>query len=176
MEDRRLPIRRLLTPLVCILVVAFAAGFLFAPPAHAAALNHGSQIVHFAQANPAPGGEAQLIVPDLNQGTFLGTSGRVILMWGLLVCALGLLFGFMTYSKLRSLPVHKSMREVSELIWETCKTYLITQGKFLFAIEALIALVIVVYFGYFDHMAGLKVFTIFLFSVLGILGSYSVAW
>ena len=159
-----------------MLALAFAAGFLLAPPAHAAVLNHGSQIVHFAQANPAPGGEAQLIVPDLNQGTFLGTSGRVILMWGLLVCALGLLFGFMTYSKLRSLPVHKSMREVSELIWETCKTYLITQGKFLFAIEALIAIVIVVYFGYFDHMSALKVFTIFLFSVLGILGSYSVAW
>jgi K(+)-stimulated pyrophosphate-energized sodium pump len=131
----------------------------------------------FAQTPAAPaGGEAQLILPNLNQGTFLGTSGRTILTWGLLICFLGLLFGFITYSRLRDLPVHKSMREVSELIWETCKTYLFTQGKFLLALEALIALIIVIYFGYFDAMSALKVITILAFSLLGILGSYAVAW
>jgi K(+)-stimulated pyrophosphate-energized sodium pump len=127
-------------------------------------------------AAPEAGGEANMILPNLHQGTFLGTSGTVILTWGLLICALGLLFGFITYARLRDLPVHTSMREVSELIWETCKTYLFTQGKFLVALEALIAVVIVVYFGYFDHMSATKVATIFAFSVLGILGSYSVAW
>jgi len=129
-----------------------------------------------AAAPGSPGGEAQLILPDLHQGVFLGTSGRVILMWGLVICALGLLFGFITYTRLRDLPVHKSMREVSELIWETCKTYLFTQGKFLVALEGLIAVIIVIYFGYFDRMSVTKVATIFAFSVLGILGSYSVAW
>ncbi len=131
----------------------------------------------FAQTPAAPGGgEAQLILPNLSQGTFLGTSGRTILTWGLLICFLGLLFGFITYSRLRDLPVHSSMREVSELIWETCKTYLFTQGRFLVALEALIAVIIVVYFGYFDAMSAAKVITILAFSLLGILGSYSVAW
>jgi len=129
----------------------------------------------FAQ-SPVPAGEARLVLPDLNQGTFLGTSGRVILMWGLLVCGLGLLFGFITYARLRDLPVHTSMREVSELIWETCKTYLFTQGKFLMALEGLIAVIIIIYFGYFDQMSALKVATILAFSLLGILGSYAVAW
>ncbi len=128
----------------------------------------------FAQA--VPSGEARLVLPNLSQGTFLGTSGRVILMWGLLVCGLGLLFGFITYARLRDLPVHTSMREVSELIWETCKTYLFTQGKFLMALEGLIAVIIIIYFGYFDQMSALKVATILAFSVLGILGSYAVAW
>jgi K(+)-stimulated pyrophosphate-energized sodium pump len=140
------------------------------------ALTAAAQAVAQSAASGSPGGEAQLILPDLHQGVFLGTSGRVILMWGLLICALGLLFGFITYTRLRDLPVHKSMREVSELIWETCKTYLFTQGKFLLALEALIAVIIVIYFGYFDRMSVAKVATIFAFSVLGILGSYSVAW
>ncbi|MGH9393651.1 MAG: sodium/proton-translocating pyrophosphatase, partial [Terriglobales bacterium] len=129
-----------------------------------------------AVAQAPAGGEAQLILPDLNQGTFLGTNGRVILMWGLIVCGLGLLFGFITYARLRDLPVHASMREVSELIWETCKTYLFTKGKFLLALEALIGLIIIIYFGYFDHMSAVKVLVILAFSVLGILCSYSVAW
>ncbi len=72
------------------------------------------------------------ILPNLAQATFLGgTNGRSLLMWGLLVCALGLLFGLVTFVQLRNLPVHRSMLEISELIYETCKTYLITQGKFL---------------------------------------------
>src|SRR5271166_2804011 len=86
----------------------------------------------FAQPAAAVGGEAHLILPDLSQATFLGgTNGRSLLMWGLGVCGLGLLFGLITYTQLRNLPVHRSMLEISELIYETCKTYLITQGKFL---------------------------------------------
>src|SRR5436190_12564294 len=130
----------------------------------------------FAQAPPQPGGEAHLILPDLNQGTFLGTSGRTLLMAGLGVCALGLLFGLITYVKLRDLPVHSSMRDVSELIWESCKTYLFTQGKFLLILELFIGVIIVAYFGYFENFEAVKVIVILLFSVIGIAGSYSVAW
>jgi len=129
-----------------------------------------------AQAPPQPGGEAHLILPDLNQGTFLGTSGRTLLMAGLGVCALGLLFGLITYVKLRDLPVHDSMREVSVLIWESCKTYLYTQGKFLLILELFIGVIIVAYFGYFENFEAIKVIVILLFSVIGIAGSYSVAW
>src|SRR5436190_805933 len=82
------------------------------------------------------GGEAHLILPDLSQGTFLGFDGRTLLMGGLGICALGLIFGLITYMQLRDLAVHSSMREVSELIWESCKTYLFTQGKFLMMLEA----------------------------------------
>src|SRR6266851_6229088 len=105
-----------------------------------------------AQAPPQPGGEAHLILPDLNQRTFLGTSGRTLLMGGLGICALGLLFGLITYMQLRDLPVHSAMLEVSELIWETCKTYLLTQGKFLLILEIFIGLIIIFYFGYFQHL------------------------
>ena len=124
----------------------------------------------------AQGGEAHLILPDLNQGTFLGTSGRTLLMAGLGICALGLLFGLITYMKLRDLPVHSSMRDVSELIWESCKTYLFTQGKFLLILEVFIGVIIVAYFGYFENFEAIKVIVILLFSVVGIAGSYSVAW
>ena len=82
-----------------------------------------------ALAQQTAGGEAHLVLPDLSQATFLGgTNGRTLLMWGLAVCGLGLLFGFVTFTQLRNLPVHRSMLEISELIYETCKTYLITQG------------------------------------------------
>ena len=125
---------------------------------------------------PETGGEAHLILPDLSQATFLGVNGRSLLMIGLIICALGLLFGMMTYQQLRDLPVHTSMREVSELIWETCKTYLFTQGKFLMILEIFIAVIIVFYFGVFEHFDAVKVIVILLFSILGIAGSYSVAW
>src|SRR5580765_7845559 len=88
-------------------------------------------------AQPVPvehkaGGEANLVIPDLSQVSFLGgIHGRSLLMGGLAICALGLLFGLVFYSQLKRMPVHASMREVSELIYETCKTYLITQGKFI---------------------------------------------
>src|SRR5258707_12010037 len=97
-------------------------------------------------------------------------------MAGLGVCALGLLFGLVTYRQLRDLPVHAAMLEVSELIWETCKTYLYTQGKFLLILELFIGVIIVAYFGYFENFDAIKVIVILLFSVVGIAGSYSVAW
>ncbi len=131
----------------------------------------------FAQAPPeSGGGEAHLILPDLSQGTFLGTDGRTLLMIGLAICGLGLLFGYITYLQLRNLPVHKSMRDVSELIWETCKTYLFTQGKFLLILEIFIGAIILLYFGYFEHFEAGKLFIILLFSLIGIGGSYAVAW
>ncbi len=156
--------RRALTVIVPLLL---AAVILFCVPATVLAQPSQS----------AAGGEAHLILPDLGQVTFLGgTSGRTLLMWGLGVCGLGLLFGLMTYTQLRNLPVHRSMLEISELIYETCKTYLITQGKFLLILEIFIGSVILVYFGVLQHMEALKVAIILLFSVVGIAGSYGVAW
>ena len=131
----------------------------------------------FGQAAPAEAqGEAHLILPDLSQGSFLGTDGRTLLMVGLVICALGLLFGLLTYLQLRNLPVHKTMRDVSELIWETCKTYLFTQGKFLLILEIFIGSIILLYFGYFEHFDAAKLIIILLFSIIGIAGSYAVAW
>jgi len=133
----------------------------------------------FAQSEA--GGEANLVLPDLAQATFLGgTNGRTLLMWGLLVCALGLLFGLVTFTQLRNLPVHKSMLEISELIYETCKTYLITQGKFLLVLWIFIAVIISAYFGWLAPVPGKSVAVtlpiILLFSLIGIAGSYGVAW
>jgi K(+)-stimulated pyrophosphate-energized sodium pump len=130
-----------------------------------------------ASAQTEQAGEAHLVLPDLAQATFLGgTNGRTLLMYGLAICALGLLFGLLTYSQLRNLPVHRSMLEISELIYETCKTYLITQGKFLLILEVFIGAVMVLYFGVLSHMEAIKVIIILLFSLVGIAGSYGVAW
>jgi K(+)-stimulated pyrophosphate-energized sodium pump len=129
---------------------------------------------------PAPahtgGGEANLKIPDLGQVQFLGVNGRTLLTAGLGVCVLGLVFGLVIYSQLKNLPVHESMREISELIYETCKTYLITQGKFILILEAFIGVVIVLYFGLLLHFDAAKVVIILLFSLVGIGGSYGVAW
>ena len=123
------------------------------------------------------GGEANLIIPDLSQVSFLGgIHGRSLLMGGLLVCALGLLFGLVMYSQLKRMAVHQSMREVSELIYETCKTYLITQGKFILILEVFIGFVILLYFGFLLKFEPMKVAIILLFSLVGIAGSYGVAW
>jgi K(+)-stimulated pyrophosphate-energized sodium pump len=97
-------------------------------------------------------------------------------MGGLAVCALGLLFGLVMYSQLKRLPVHESMREISELIYETCKTYLIRQGKFILVLEIFIGFVILLYFGFLVGFAASKVAIILLFSLIGIGGSYGVAW
>ncbi|HEU4595449.1 MAG TPA: sodium-translocating pyrophosphatase [Pyrinomonadaceae bacterium] len=124
-----------------------------------------------------PGGEANLVLPDLERVEFLGdTSGRTLLMIGLAVCALGLLFGLLIYMNLKQLPVHRSMREISELIYETCKTYLITQGKFILILEAFIAVIIILYFGVLLDFEATRVIVILLFSLVGIAGSYGVAW
>ena len=122
------------------------------------------------------GGEANLQLPDVSQVSFLGLDGHTLLLFGIGFCVLGLIFGLTIYSRLKNLPVHRSMREISELIYETCKTYLITQGKFLLLLEAFIAAVIVLYFGVLLHMEALRVGIILLFSLVGIAGSYGVAW
>jgi K(+)-stimulated pyrophosphate-energized sodium pump len=122
------------------------------------------------------GGEANLVVPDLSGAEFLGVNGRTLLMGGIVVCVLGLLFGLMIYSRLQRLPVHESMREISELIYETCKTYLVTQGKFILILEIFIGLVILLYFGVLLHFEATRVAIILLFSLVGIAGSYGVAW
>ena len=96
-----------------------------------------------AQVAPTPGGEANLILPDLAQVMFLGgVDGHTLLYSGLVVSALGLLFGLTIYTQLKHLPVHQSMREVSELIYETCKTYLLQQGKFLLILEGFVGVII----------------------------------
>jgi len=123
------------------------------------------------------GGEANLVIPDLSQVSFLGgIHGRSLLMGGLVICALGLLFGLVFYGQLKRMAVHESMREVSELIYETCKTYLITQGKFILILELFIGFVILLYFGFLLKFAPMKVAIILLFSLVGIAGSYGVAW
>ncbi len=130
----------------------------------------------FAQES-APGGEANLVLPDLAQATFFGgISGRTLLLDGLVIVVLGLLFGLVIYNQLKNLPVHSSMREISELIYETCKTYLLTQGKFLLILEIFIGIIILFYFGALQHFAAVKVLIILLFSLVGITGSYGVAW
>jgi K(+)-stimulated pyrophosphate-energized sodium pump len=143
----------------------------------------------FAQDAAPGGGEASLVLPDLGSVSFLGgTSGRTLLMGGLVVCALGLLFGLTIYTRLRKLPVHRSMLEVSELIYETCKTYLQTQGKFLLVLWAFIGVAVAIYFGKLaawtpagssvvqhGFPAG-RVAIILFFSLIGMAGSYGVAW
>jgi K(+)-stimulated pyrophosphate-energized sodium pump len=121
-------------------------------------------------------GEASLIVPDLGQVEFFGINARVLLGIGLIVCLLGLVFGLTNYLKVKNLPVHKSMRDISELIYETCKTYLFTQGKFLLILWAFIGTVIIIYFGVLLKFELFKVIIILLFSLIGIAGSYGVAW
>jgi K(+)-stimulated pyrophosphate-energized sodium pump len=130
-----------------------------------------------AVADESASGEASLKLPDLSQVKFLwGIDGHQLLVWGILFCVFGLAFGMTIYVRLKNLPVHRSMREISELIYETCKTYLINQGKFLFLLWIFIAAVIVLYFGVLRHYEATKVAMILFFSVVGILGSYGVAW
>src|SRR5262249_49311076 len=130
----------------------------------------------FAQPHQA-GGEANLKLPDLSQVTFLGgTNGHSLLLVGIVVSGLGMAFGLMIYMQLKKLPVHRSMLEMSELIYETCKTYLITQGKFILILEIFIAVIIILYFGVLLHFEFFRVAIILFFSLVGILGSYGVAW
>src|SRR5436309_5386843 len=130
----------------------------------------------FAQSSSEVGGEANLKLPDLSQVNFLGMDGHRLLMIGLLFCVFGLGFGLVIYSRLKNRAVHRSMREISELIYETCKTYLVTQGKFLLLLWAFIAVIILLYFGVLLKYEAARVITILAFSVVGIAGSYGVAW
>ena len=124
---------------------------------------------------PVFAGEAELKIPDLNAVPFLGgISGHHLLLWGLLVCVLGMVFGLVQSMQISRLPVHKSMKDISELIYETCKTYLITQGKFLAILWVFIAAIMVWYFS--RSMDATRIAVIVLFSIIGMLGSYMVAW
>ncbi len=127
-------------------------------------------------AAPAAASEAELVLPDLKSVSFLGMSGSTLLLYGLVVCVLGMVFGVTMYMQLRNLPVHRAMREISELIYETCKTYLTTQGKFILLLWVFIAAIIFYYFGFLRHFAIDRVIIILLFSLVGIAGSYTVAW
>jgi K(+)-stimulated pyrophosphate-energized sodium pump len=146
--------------------------------AAAAVLGLGLLFPAFANAQEAAGGEASLTLPDLSSVNFLGLDGRSLLMIGLLFCVGGLLFGLVIYQQLKKLPVHKSMLEISELIYETCKTYLVTQGKFILLLWAFIAIIISMYFGWLAPVAPAAVTLpiILAFSLVGIAGSYGVAW
>ncbi len=133
----------------------------------------------FAQSHG--GGEASLILPDLNDVTFFGgINGHNLLLVGLVVCMLGLLFGLGIYMNLKKLPVHRAMREISELIYETCKTYLITQGKFILILEIFIGTIIILYYGVLrpvpNKPLAVTLPIIVAFSLVGIAGSYGVAW
>jgi K(+)-stimulated pyrophosphate-energized sodium pump len=134
-----------------------------APQAQPAAAHHG-------------GGEASLVLPDLSQVSFGGINARTLLTAGLGVCLVGFLFGLVIYVELKKLPVHRSMLEISDLIYETCKTYLIQQGKLLLILEVFIGIIIAVYFGFLQRFEPVKVVIILIFSLIGIGGSYGVAW
>jgi K(+)-stimulated pyrophosphate-energized sodium pump len=131
-------------------------------------------------AQESGGGEASLKLPDLSSVNFLGVNGHNLLLWGILFCIFGLAFGLTIFVRLKNLPTHGSMREMSELIYETCKTYLFTQGRFLMLLWIFIAVVIVIYFGVLAPVPGKPIGVtlpiILLFSLLGMAGSYCVAW
>jgi K(+)-stimulated pyrophosphate-energized sodium pump len=133
-----------------------------------------------AQTPGETGGEAALKVPDLSTVSFLGMNGHNLLLIGIAFCVFGLLFGMAIYMRLKNLPVHRAMLDISELIYETCKTYLVTQGKFLMLLWAFIAVVIVMYFGWLAPVPGKPISTtlpiILVFSIIGMAGSYGVAW
>ncbi len=154
-SNRGAGVLRVLLPL---LVMAFLVAPLMAQPQHQG------------------GGEASLILPDLNQAAFLGgIGGRTLLTGGMVVSFLGFVFGLVIYTRLKNMPVHSAMREVSELIYETCKTYLLTQGKFLLLLECFIGVIIIFYFGILQGFDALRVVIILVFSLVGISGSFLVA-
>ncbi len=132
-----------------------------------------------ASAPLALAGEADIKIPDLSTVSFDGLggmSGLTLMYLGIVICAIGAAFGLVQYWQTKALPVHASMAAVSHTIWETCKTYLFTQGKFLAILWTLIAACMIYYFGFLSHMGAGHVVVILLASVLGILGSYGVAW
>jgi K(+)-stimulated pyrophosphate-energized sodium pump len=139
----------------------------------------GATSVFAAPAEDA-GGEANLRLPDLSSVSFLGVDGHKLLLFGILICIFGLAFGMTIFTRLKNMPVHRAMRDISELIYETCKTYLVTQGKFLLLLWVFIAIIIVLYFGVLSPVPGKPISTtlpiILFFSLVGMGGSYAVAW
>jgi K(+)-stimulated pyrophosphate-energized sodium pump len=159
---------------VVLLIVTAIAGVLGLVPL--AAMQPAPSDLARPAVSETAGGEANLVLPDLSTVDFHGVDGHSLLMVGLLVCALGFAFGLVVFNQLKRLPVHPSMREVSELIYETCKTYLITQGKFILILEVFIGVIMIFYFGALIHFDPLRVLIIVIFSLIGIAGSYGVAW
>ena len=162
-----IPTFRIAVLLLALTALMPAAAFAKQPPSGQAAAETAQRHV---------GGEANLVLPDLSTQSFRGINARTLLMSGLVVCLLGLAFGMTIFVRLKNLPVHRSMLEVSELIYETCKTYLITQGKFILILEAFIGVIMVFYFRVLQHFDVMKVVIILAFSLIGIGGSYGVAW
>ncbi|MFN0136313.1 MAG: sodium-translocating pyrophosphatase [Phycisphaerae bacterium] len=161
--------------------LSFASQSVFAQDHAAPTTPTIGDVKHAAPKEHKPGGEANLILPDLTNEkvkvTFLGgISGHNLLLGGIAVCALGLIFGFTSYSQLKNMPVHKSMLDISELIYVTCQAYLVQQGKFLMILWAFIATVILAYFKFLVNVTWGEVGIILLFSLIGIAGSYGVAW
>jgi K(+)-stimulated pyrophosphate-energized sodium pump len=180
--------RRTLALVAVLAVLAFALPVAFAQQGQAtpstsqvaAVVNPQAAVQETAPARPVSeaAGEANLKLPDMKSVSFMNDSitGYKLLSIGLIFCGLGLLFGLIIYMQLKNAPVHRAMKEISELIYETCKTYLVTQGKFILILEAFIAVVIVLYFGVLQHNDASRVVIILLFSLVGIAGSYGVAW
>src|SRR4051812_48896904 len=180
-------VRLALTTLILIAVVAVMSSFGMAQASNASqpagSVTSSAPAVENATVPPPheAAGEANLQLPDLSSQTFVGgIDGHKLLLFGLIICVLGLLFGLTIFIQLKNMPVHRTMREVSELIYETCKTYLITQGKFIAVLWVFIAVVIGLYFGKLaptpGHPVAQTVLIILAFSIVGILGSYGVAW
>src|SRR5262245_5441744 len=127
--------------------------------------------------------EASLILPDLNSVKFVGFGGgTLLLVLGVVICSAGLVFGIAQFNALSAMPVHRAMKEISELIYETCKTYLVTQMRFIVRLWFFISVIMVVYFKFLavDHeghaLSWVKVLTILVFSLVGVAGSAGVAW
>ncbi|HET9839717.1 MAG TPA: sodium/proton-translocating pyrophosphatase, partial [Candidatus Angelobacter sp.] len=178
--------RKRLRRAAALALVVTILSFILPASAHALASAPASATVvqEHGAAKPASeaGGEANLHLPDMSSVKFLNQSitGSRLLEIGLVFCALGGLFGLIIYMQLKGAPVHRAMREISELIYETCKTYLVTQGKFILLLWAFIAVIIAIYFGWLAPIAGKPIAVtlpiILLFSLIGIAGSYGVAW
>ena len=136
----------------------------------------GGAMTLLLSASSALASESDLILPDLSSVKFHGIAGNSLLTGGIAICILGLMFGLVIYKQLKALPVHKVMLDVSELIYETCKTYLSTQGKFILKLWAFIGVIVVIYYAVLEHMAIPRVAAIMAFSLVGVGGSYFVAW
>jgi K(+)-stimulated pyrophosphate-energized sodium pump len=159
------------------LLVAAVSVWMLAAPA-AAQVGGEAPLATAPAAHPpahTPGGEVNIHLPSLERGNFFGLNGHQLLLGGFAVTFLGLLFGLWTYLGVRKLPVHRSMAEISELIYETCKAYLIQQGKLLLVLEVFIGVVIVAYFALIGFPAS-RIVIVLLFSLIGMGGSYGVAW
>ena len=140
----------------------------------------GVLLATFLASVPALAGEADINLPDLGKVSFQlfgnTVSGYALMYFGIVVCALGTLYGWLQYQQTKALQVHQTMHEVSDIIWQTCKAYLFQQGKFLSILWVLIAGCIFYYFMMLQHKPAGDVIVILLCSILGILGSYGVAW